>query len=171
MVEKHLPIWLSAAGLAAILAAVMSSLDGQILTISTMVAGDIFGRKEHKAAPKVGRAVVIVLALAAFVVSLFRPAGIFDISVYAFSGYTLIVPVMAFGLFWKRSTAAGVLVGSIVGHGLLAAYYLGFKFSTLGTFPVLWCLIIESVVIVLVSLVTSPPPNEVVTRFDNPFGR
>ena len=62
---------------------------------------EIFGRKEHKAAPKVGRAVVIVLALAAFVVSLFRPAGIFDISVYSFSGYTLIVPVMAFGLFWK----------------------------------------------------------------------
>ena len=45
--------------------------------------------------------VVIMLALAAFVVSLFRPAGIFDISVYAFSGYTLIVPVMGFGLFWK----------------------------------------------------------------------
>ena len=89
----------------------------------------------------------------------------------AFDRYTLIVPVMAFGLFWKRSTAAGVLVGSIVGHGLLAAFYLGFKFPTLGTFPVLWCLIIESVVIVFVSLVTSPPPKEVVARFDNPFGR
>jgi len=171
LVEMHLPIWLSAVGLAAILAAVMSSLDGQILTISTMVAGDIFGRKEHKAAPKVGRAVVIVLALAAFVVSLFRPAGIFDISVYAFSGYTLIVPVMAFGLFWRRSTAVGVIVGSIVGHGLLAAYYLGFKFPTSGTFPVLWCLIVESLLVVLVSLVTSPPPKEVVARFDNPFGR
>ena len=115
--------------------------------------------------------VVIVLALAAFVVSLFRPAGIFDISVYAFSGYTLIVPVMAFGLFWKRSTAPGVLIGSVVGHCLLAVYYLGLNLPTSGTFPVFGCLILKSIIIVFVSLVTSPPTEEVVARFDNPFGR
>jgi len=131
-----------------------------------MIAADIFGRKEHKAAPKIGRIGVIILALAAFLISLFRPAGIFDISVYAFSGYTLIVPVMAFGLFWKRSTAAGVLVGNLVGHGLLTAYYLGWRFPTFGAFPVFLCLIIESIVIVVISLVTAPPAKEIIEKFN-----
>lgn len=170
LVERHLPIWLSAVGLAAILAAVMSSLDGQILTLSTMIAADIFAHKSHKAAPRVGRIGVLLIALVAFVVALFRPAGIFDISVYAFSGYTLIVPVMAFGLFWKRSTAAGAVAGMLVGHTLLAASYLGWHFPTFGAFPVAVCLVVEVAVIWGVSLVTSPPAAEVVARFEAPFG-
>ncbi|MFQ5674664.1 MAG: hypothetical protein ACE5G1_02105 [bacterium] len=89
---------------------------------------------------------------------------------YAFSGYTLIVPLMACGIFWQRSTAAGVLLGSIVGHGMLAAYYLGLEFPTFGTFPVFWCLLVESLVIVVGSLLTTPPPKEVIERFANPFG-
>lgn len=169
LVERHLPIWLGAVGLAAILAAVMSSLDGQLLTISTMIAVDIFPHKAYKAGPRIGRLGVILLAAAALMVSLFRPAGIFDISVYAFSGYTLIVPVMAFGLFWKRSTATGILIGSILGHGLLAAYYLGLKYPTFGTFPVFPCLIIESAAVALGSLLTPPPAQEVIARFNHPF--
>ncbi|TDI83821.1 MAG: sodium:solute symporter family protein [Caldithrix sp.] len=170
LVAKHLPVWLSAVGLAAILAAVMSSLDGQILTLSTMIAVDVFAHKSHKAIPLVGRVGVIVIAAIAFAIALLRPAGIFDVAVYAFSGYTLIVPIMAFGLFWKRSTKTGVITGMLLGHGLLAAYYLGFKFPTFGTFPVFPCIIIESLVVVLISFLTSPPPQDIVRRFDNPFG-
>lgn len=171
LVEKHLPLWLGAVGLAAILAAVMSSLDGQILTVSTMLAVDIFAGKEHQAIPKVGRMGVILIAVVAFVVALFRPAGIFDISVYAFSGYTLLVPVMVFGLFWKRSTAAGIIAGSVAGHGLLAAYYLGLQFPTFGAFPVFFCLLVECAVTVLLSFATVPPPQPILARFQNPFGR
>ncbi len=170
LVEKHLPVWLSAVGLAAILAAVMSSLDGQILTISTMIAADIFAHKSHKAVPLVGRIGVIVIALIAFVIALYRPAGIFDISIYAFSGYTLMVPVMVAGLFWRRSTAAGAAAGMAVGHGLLAAYYLGLEYPTFGAFPVLVCLIAEVAVMYAVSLASVPPPLRVVERFADPFG-
>ncbi len=170
LVERHLPVWLSAFGLIAILAAVMSSLDGQILTISTMVAADLFAHKSHRATPLAGRLGVLAVAALAFGVALFRPAGIFDISVYAFSGYTLIVPVMAFGIFWKRSTAAGVIAGMVAGHGMLAAYYLGLRFSTFGAFPVAVCLAVEVLVIVVVSLRTAPPASDVVARFDRPFG-
>ncbi len=169
LVEKHLPFWLSAVGLAAILAAVMSSLDGQILTISTMIAVDILGGKEHHARTRVGRVGVIVIAAVCLVIALIRPAGIFDISVYAFSGYTLIVPVMVAGLFWQRSTRTSILAGALVGHGLLAAYYLGFQFETFGTFPVFICLLMESLVIYFVSIFSEPPDLATIEKFRKPF--
>jgi len=171
LVEKHLPIWLSAVGLTAILAAVMSSLDGQILTISTMLTVDIFAHQRQKALPIVGRIGVITIAALCLSVALLRPAGIFDISVYAFSGYTLIVPVMVAGLFWRKSTAAGILSGTVAGHGLLALYYIGLEFPSFGMFPVFGCLVVEAFVIYLVSIRTSPPSPQTIEKFDNPFGK
>lgn len=169
LLEKHLPLWLSAVGLVAILAAVMSSLDGQILTISTMIATDIFGGKAHRAMARIGRLAVVAIAAVAFAVALLRPAGIFDISVYAFSGYTLIVPVMAFGIFWKRSSKPAIIAGIVVAHTLLALYYLGWQFPTFGTFPVFPILLLEIAVIVAISWMTEPAPGEVIDKFRNPF--
>jgi SSS family solute:Na+ symporter len=177
LVERHLPGWLAAVGLAAILAAVMSSLDGQLLTISTMVAVDLLGGDRRARITAVGRFGVALLALTALLVALRPPSSIFSIAAYSFSGYTLVIPLMVSAFFWARSTAAGVLAASIAGHGLLAAYYLNLVAPGLdpdlprfGVFPVAICLLVEVVVLVSVSLVTTPPPARAVADFADPYG-
>ena len=75
---------------------------------------------------------MVALALLAFVVALARPEGIFKISKYAFSGYTLIVPVLIAAFFWRRSTATGVLVASLASHVLLGLYHAGDLWPGLG---------------------------------------
>lgn len=176
LVATHLPPILGAFGLAAILAAIMSSLDGQLLTLSTMLTVDIVGRRSGSQA-LLGRVFVLLVAVAAYVVALKPPASIFGIAAYSFSGYTLIIPLFVAAFFWKRSTAAGMILGSIVGHGLLATYYVGMvapdldpKLDRFGVFPVAVCLVAQVVVMVGVSLATRPPAAEVVRKFEDPFG-
>jgi SSS family solute:Na+ symporter len=171
LVAQFLPTWLSAVGLAAILAAVMSSLDAQLLTLSTLLSVDLFHRSED--GRRWGRICVLGIAVVALIVALRREA-IFNVSVFAFSGYTLIIPVMIAGFFWKRSTAAGVIAGSLAGHGLLWAYTIGPERLGLpaasSVFPVVICLGAEILVLIAVSLSTRPPNDEVVARFAQPFG-
>lgn len=173
---KHLPEWLAGIGLVAILAAVMSSLDAQLLTLSTIFAVDVFARG-GRPSRWVGRIVLLVLAAVALAIALWQPATIVGISLYAFGGYTLLIPIFVAGFFWPRSTGKGVIVASVVGHGLWTAYHAG-KF--LGPAwdldlpspilpPIVWCLLIECGLLVGGSLLTRRPDSERVERFARPF--
>lgn len=173
LVAEYLPTWLSAIGLAAILAAVMSSLDGQLLTISTLLSIDVFHRAGD--ARRWGRVSVVVIAGVAFLVALARPEAIFSISVYAFSGYTLMIPVMLAAFYWRQSTAAGIVAGLIVGHVMLALYYLPSAWNPLasslpdfGVFPVAVCLVVEIILIILISFATSTDAEQA-TKFEKPL--
>lgn len=172
-----LPTWLTAIVLAAILAAVMSSLDAQLLSIATMLVIDLRGSGKHRNTATAGRIGVVVIALAAFGFALWQPDTIFGIAKFSFSGFTLLVPVFLAAFFWKRSTAAGVLAGSIAGHLLLLLYnakFVGLELDMtpyeFGTLPVVWCLLVEIVVMIGVSLATSAPGGEVLAKFASPFG-
>lgn len=171
MVSQLSPL-LSAIGLVAILAAIMSSLDGQVLTMSTLASVDLVGEQKRFDPRTVGRLAVIALATPALIIALFRPERIFQISAFAFSGYTLLVPVFIAAFYWKRSTAAGILTGSIAGHGLLCLHQLpGIDLPTFGMVPVATCLIVEAGLIVAVSLRTKPASSEALERFRDPLVR
>ena len=173
LVATSLPEWLSAVGLAAILAAVMSSLDGQMLALSTLFTVDLLGDRGDPR--RQGRITIVALALVAWLIALERPEAIFGISQFAFSGYPLIVPVLAAAFFWPGSSAAGVIVGSLAGHGLLAidallAFQGSLSLKALGVMPVLPCLIVEVAVMVGVSNFTGKPPEAARAAFSDPFG-
>ncbi|MCA8960278.1 MAG: sodium:solute symporter family protein [Planctomycetes bacterium] len=173
LVADALPEAFAAIGLAAILAAVMSSLDGQLLTISTLLSVDVFHHGDETSARHYGRIAVVAVAAVAFAIALARPEAIFQISKYAFSGYTLIVPVIVAAFFVPRSTGRAVIIASVTAHLLLAAYYVPREWlplpelPTFGVLPVAICLSVEIVLLVVVSRWT--PPSR--TRFDDPFGR
>ncbi len=172
LVAQYLPDWLSAIGLAAILAAVMSSLDGQLLTISTLLSIDVFHRSGD--ARRWGRISVVVIAAIAFAVAMARPEAIFNISIYAFSGYTLMIPVMIAAFYWPRSTGPAIVAGSLAGHLLLATYYLpdswwpsAWRLPDFGLFPVANCLVVEITIILLASSVTARHSSAV--AFNDPL--
>lgn len=155
LVADYLPPALSAVGLAAILAAVMSSLDGQLLTVSTLLSVDVFHRAGDANARRWGRFCVLGVALVALLAALLKPSAIFSISVYAFSGYTLIVPLIVCAFFVPRVSATGILASALVAHPLLLALYLpaptwetlGLSRPEFGVFPVAVCLGVELAVL------------------------
>lgn len=152
MSSQHLPVGLASLGFVAVLAAVMSTLDAQLLTLSSMLARDVVARVSPKADPvKWGRLFSLVLAAVVLVLAVTWGSSVFDIASIAFSGYVTLVPVLFFGLWWPRTSSMAAIASIICANGVLI---LGVqKMIPLGGFlPVFWAFITGVVVLIAGSL-------------------
>lgn len=151
MVTAHTGPWMQGLGLAAILAAVMSTLDAQFLTLSSMLGRDALRRvwpaMSERAEIRAGQGFSMVLAVVTFVVVLWPPDSIFGIATFSFSGYVMLVPTLYLGLCWRRFTAAAAIGSIVVGNVvLLGAFAVGTP--PWGVLPVAWGLTAAIVVAV-----------------------
>lgn len=125
MAAEHLPAGLEVFALLAVLAAVMSTLDAQILTLGSMLTRDVL---DHVAPARDARADVVRgrvfgVALAGLVYALWRAfdtTTVFELASVAFSGYVTLFPTLLLGVRWSRFTARGALSSIVVGN---AAYF------------------------------------------------
>jgi SSS family solute:Na+ symporter len=144
MIAEHMaPVW-HGLGLAAILAAVMSTLDAQFLTLSSMLGRDVLRRFRPHMSDKTelwwARVFSVALALGTIAVVLARPGSIFGLATYAFSGYVMLVPTLYLGLRWRRfSGAAGI--ASIVAGNLVLLVAFAREAEPGGVQPVAWGLL------------------------------
>lgn len=119
LVEQVAPAGLGAFGLVAVLAAVMSTLDAQLLTLGSMLSRDVLPRdpaRDARREVRIGRAFSGLVALAVFVLWQLAPSSIFAQAAVAFSGYVTLFPLLLLGVRWSRTTAAGALVGVALGN-------------------------------------------------------
>ncbi|MCY4187671.1 MAG: hypothetical protein OXD30_04230, partial [Bryobacterales bacterium] len=162
---------------AGILAAVMSSLDSQLLAIGSMVTNDIavdlLGRARLGDRQKVrlGRLVVIGVAAAAYWCSLAEPRSVFTLGVWCFSGYSALFPLVLAAIYWRRATAAGaiaaVLATVAVGLALFreGSYGSDPGYLFMGMLPVVPMLAASTLALVGVSLATQPPSARTLKKF------
>ena len=137
-----LPAVLQPMAFLAVLAAVMSTLDAQILTLSSMLLRDglrpfrasLEGRREVHLA----RGFTLAVAVVVYLLSLTWGESVFDISRKAFEGYTTLVPTLFLGLRWRRFTAAGALASLLAGNGVLLLSWTGVPLDLFGFLPVFW---------------------------------
>ena len=107
--------------LAAILAAVMSTADSQLLVASSALTED--GYKafvDRDASPRtllwISRGAVIAVALGAAAIALWGDRSVMDLVGYAWAGFGAgFGPILLLSVFWKRMTWAGALAGMIAG--------------------------------------------------------
>jgi SSS family solute:Na+ symporter len=173
MIAKFLPPVVLGLGLAAVWAAIMSTLDAMLLALSTMLTRDLLGRwlpqhvREKGREVALGRFFIVLIAVLALVGALIRPGTIYEIAKFAFTGYALTVPAMLAALYWKRSTAWGVLASLVIPNLLLPVYYFTpyLAWSTFGFLPVVPLLVLAIVLLIGVSLLTLPPSQQTVGRF------
>ncbi len=173
MIAQFLPPMMLGLGLAAVWAAIMSTLDAMLLALGTMLTRDLLGRLlpthvlEKGREVTLGRFFIVLIAVLALVGALIRPGTIYEIAKFAFTGYALTVPAMLAALYWRRSTAWGVLASLVVPNLLLPFYYFTpyLSWSTFGFLPVVPLLALAIVLLIGVSLLTLPPPQPTVDRF------
>ena len=107
--------------LAAILAAVMSTLSCQLLVCSSALTEDIYRTFLRKNAGQtelvwVGRAMVMAIALIAIMIAGDPQAKVLGMVSYAWAGFgAAFGPVIILSLFWPRMTRNGALAGILVG--------------------------------------------------------
>lgn len=107
--------------LAAILAAIMSTIDSQLLVCSASLAEDLYPlvTKQTLSVEKrlqIGRIAVVILALLATLLAMNPDSKVLDVVSYAWAGLgASLGPAILISLYWRNMTAAGALAGVIVG--------------------------------------------------------
>ncbi len=144
-----LPPWITILGLVAITAASISTIDSIILTLSSMSIRDVLlplrPNLGQKAQIAVGRAVMIVLALACMIFSLSRPGLIVDLSVLSSSLLLPVAPLVLGSFLWGRGGRRSALASLVAGFATATVlYYL--KLSPIGLPMNIWTLAISSLV-------------------------
>ncbi len=163
VITQTLPPWLAAVGFLAVIAAVMSTLDAQILTLGSMVTRDLLrdpgDDQNGKRDVRLTRISGLLISIAVFVWWRLGGSSIFDIAAIAFSGYVTLAPTLLLGVRWRRFTLSGACASILTGNAvyawaLFASGWNARAASWLGFLPVFWALLAALVAAVLVSLVT-----------------
>jgi SSS family solute:Na+ symporter len=165
LVLDHLGPLLQGVALAGILAAVMSTLDAQMLTLSSMLTRDVLPPSIGERHPvRLARMFLIVLAGVTFWIVIQQPASIFTLASASFSGYVTVVPTLLLGLHWRRFTVWGASASLVLGNVVLLLSFAG-VIPLLGLLPVAWGLGAAIVGAVLGSLASQPTAPDVLDRF------
>ncbi len=147
------------------LAALMSTMDSQLLTLSAIVSRDLWPLFTRGRVAGVAMARVFVLALAAagLLVALTTDATILDLGVSAFTGLAVLFPCVLFGLYLRQPRSSAALASIIAGEALVVAAHLGVlpSFGFLTALPAMACSV---VVYLAVHLLTGPAGLPGVTR-------
>jgi sodium/proline symporter len=142
--------------LAAILAAIMSTADSQLLVSSATFTEDLYRtllRRKGGARElvMVGRGSVIVIALVAFWLALDPTALVLDLVAYAWAGFgAAFGPVVVLSLYWPRMTGLGALAGILVG-GITVIGWRQFDGALFELYEMVPGLILSTLAAVLVS--------------------
>jgi sodium/proline symporter len=107
--------------LAAILAAIMSTISSQLIVTSSALVEDLYKivvRKDAKDKELVflGRMAVLIVSVAAAILAFRQNNTILNLVAYAWAGFgASFGPIILLSLFWKKMTNWGALFGMIVG--------------------------------------------------------
>ncbi|MCB1736112.1 MAG: sodium/proline symporter PutP [Gammaproteobacteria bacterium] len=107
--------------LAAILAAIMSTADSQLLVASSALTEDFYKQLFRPQAGAVetvwvGRGAVVAVAMVALSLAWSPDSGVLDLVSYAWAGFgAAFGPAIVFSLYWEKMTRAGAFAGILIG--------------------------------------------------------
>jgi SSS family solute:Na+ symporter len=175
LVSTLLPAGLSGLVFAGLLAALMSSIDSTLNSASALLTMDFMQPEQRGWSARrtawVGRGCIVLFMLLAAAISplISEFTGLFH---YLQSALAYLVPpvvvIFLFGLFWRRTSASGAFATLLGGHAVSAVL---FALSALDLLTLHFTIIagllgmVSSLILVAVSLVSSPPTDEQVSQF------
>ena len=163
MVANYAPSFIFAFVMVGALAALMSTADSQLLSLSTMLSRDIPIKKKRVSEILFGKILIIILSLFAiiFVIGGFNEKiGIMGTLVSTtFSGLAVLCPTTIAALYWKRATKYGCIASIIVGE--ISIFLFQFKLvPSHGFLSAIWGILIAIIVLVFVSYISQPKDRQ-----------
>ena len=163
--------------LAAILAAIMSTISSQLLVSSSSLVEDFYGVFLRKSAPQkelvlVGRLAVLAVAVAAILLAYNPDSNVLGLVSKAWAGFgAAFGPLVILSLTWKRMTRDGALAGMVVGAVTVLFWIYapvladGATLSSL-LYEIVPGFVLSFIAIVVVSLMGKPPASTVTDTFE-----
>ncbi len=171
---RLLPPLLAGLTMAGIVAAAISSADSYLLIAASAVSKNIYQgvfKKDatDKQVMRVSRITLLVIAVLGLLMALDEQSVIFQIVSFAWAGFgATFGPLMIFSLFWKRINHTGALAGMISGGVMVFVWKLLIRpmGGVLGIYELLPAFLTSCIVIVVVSLLTPKPSEELDADFE-----
>lgn len=141
--------------LAAILAAIMSTADSQLLVSSSAMAEDLYKQVLKKDATseeivRVGRFAVILISLIALVLAMTPDSSVLGLVSYAWAGFgAAFGPAIVLSLYWSRMNRNGALAGIVVG-GVTIVLWKQFTGGWFDVYEIVPGIILSTISIVIV---------------------
>ena len=163
--------WVAGIVAAAILSAIMSTIDSQLLVSSSVISEDFyrtFIRPEASEAEllRVGRIAVFVIALIAIAIATDRDSRVLDLVSYAWAGFgASFGPVIIFSLFWSPMTTASAIWGMATG-AVTVVLWSGLSGGIFDLYEIIPGFMLASGVIVLVSSWQPQSDQQVLAEFN-----
>lgn len=152
--------------LAAILAAVMSTADSQLLVSSSALAEDFYKQVFKKDASSeeivmVGRIAVVGISVVALVLAMTPDSSVLGLVSYAWAGFgAAFGPALILSLYWERMNRNGALAGIVVG-GVTIVIWKQLSGGWFDVYEIVPGIIFSTLAIVSVSLTTGEPEEAV----------
>ena len=157
--------------LAAILAAIMSTADSQLLVSPAAFTSDFYKALFRRSASDqeliwTGRMAVLVIAMIALVLAWNPERKVLDLVAYAWAGFgAAFGPALILSLYWRRMNRYGALAGIIVG-GLTVVVWKQLGGGLFDLYEIVPGFIISLLSIVVISVLTRAPEKAVLQDFD-----
>ena len=162
--------WIGGVLLAAIMAAIMSTIDSQLLVTTSALTEDFYRRVVRRDATIkesvwVSRGFVVVITIAAAFMALFPSDNIFNIVKFAWGGFgAAFGPVVIMSLYSKNTTWKSALAGMLAGTAvMLVWYFLGLNKYM---YEILPGFIANFVVILIVNAIVKQDDQEIIKGFE-----
>lgn len=139
-----------------VIAAIVSTADSVLLTFSSIISNDLYGRYINPDASEnkkilVGKLIGVVAVIILVIIAWFPPATLYQIFVLKFELLIQVAPALILGLYWNKLHSKAVFTGMLVGT-ILASYMTFVNLTPLGVFSGLWGLLINLLICVIGSL-------------------
>lgn len=151
---------------AAVFAALMSTIDSQLMAASTIIVKDFLMKKKNapssEEAVKITKIFVVILAIVGYVLALWKLAGIIKTIEFAFAGFALNWIPLFGALYWKRCTEAAAFWAVVISQFFLIFLTLGWipKSLAFGFLPGIPAMVVGVIILVVVTYLTPAPSAE-----------
>ena len=160
--------------IAGILASTMSTADSQLIAASSAVSEniiqDVFKVKlSETAAMLTARLTLVIVAVLGVVIAWDPSSSVFNIVSFAWAGFGAVFgPAMLMSLFWKRTNMYGTVAGMISGMAMVFIWKYGVRplGGAWNLYELAPAFLVALIFIVVVSLVTPAPDEEITKVYD-----
>lgn len=169
ILQQNVSPWVSALLITGIVSAGMSTISALLVVSTGGISRDIYQNLINPQASQrrvllLSRWFTILLGIAAIVIGIMKPAGIFSLIRFAFGGLGIWVAPVILGMYWRRATRTGAISAVILGELGYVAMKLWFPELAFGFDPLIICWAFTMLVMIAVSLCTRPASPETLNR-------
>ena len=169
-INSAMPKWFTYIFLLTLLSAAMSTISTQFHVQGSSIAHDVYCAIKNRSSLRITRIGILIAIIIAVVLAYILPGNIVATGTSIFFGICAVafLPVYLCALFWKRTTFPGAVCGMAVGGIMVFVWKYLIKplGGVFGVYELLPAFVVSIAVIIVVSLLTKAPSDEIVAEFE-----